>query len=266
MPVRRRRRWREIAVMVAIPVVGVAAWETAVRVVRIPDYILPLPGHVLVALERGLTAPFAQGYTIHVVYTVVEALAGFAIGSVCGIALGTLVSQFETIERGVMPYIVAFQALPKVAIAPLFVVWFGFGMTSKIVIVSLLTFFPLLVNSISGFHAVDRQMLDLMRSLVATPSEVFLKVKLPHALPFIFAGLEVAIVYSLIGAIVGEFVGAKQGLGVLILEMNSVMDVAGIFSVLVVLSVVGAAMYLALAQVRRRVIFWMPKPDRGVGL
>ncbi len=261
-----RRRWPERAVMIAIPLAGLAAWEAAVRLVRIPDYILPLPGEVLAALGRGFVAPFAQGYLIHIAYTVGEALAGFAIGGVCGIAIGTLVSQFEIIERGVMPYIVAFQALPKVAIAPLFVVWFGFGITSKIVIVSLLTFFPLLVNSISGFHTVDRQMLDLMRSLVATPSEVFLKVKLPHALPFIFAGLEVAIVYSLIGAIVGEFVGAKEGLGVLILQMNSTMDVAGIFSVLVVLSLVGALMYMVLAQIRRRVIFWVPKPGRSVGL
>jgi NitT/TauT family transport system permease protein len=118
----------------------------------------------------------------------------------------------------------------------------------------------------SGFHTVDRQVLDLMRSLVASRFEVFWKVKLPHALPFVFAGLEMALVYSLIGAIVGEFVGARYGLGVLILQMNSSMDIAGVFSVLVVLSIVGASLHVVLTRIRRRVIFWVPRPDRPVGL
>jgi NitT/TauT family transport system permease protein len=250
----------------AIPVAVILGWEASVRVFKLPDYILPPPAEVLAALGRGMAAGFYEGYHVHIAYTLGEALAGFVIGSVVGVLVGTVLSQFQFIERASLPYIMAFQALPKVAIAPLFVVWFGFGVTSKVVIVSLLTFFPLLVNSMSGFHTVDRQVLDLMRSLVASRLEVFWKVKLPHALPFIFAGLEMALVYSLIGAIVGEFVGARHGLGVLILQMNSSMDVAGVFSVLVVLSVVGAALHVALTRIRRRVIFWVPRPDRAVGL
>ncbi len=266
---RRRRSWRrgtDTVLMLAIGVAGVVLWELSVRAFKLPTYILPAPAEVVEGVGRGLTAPLAQGFWLHIGVTLAEALIGFAVGSTVGVLLGTLVSQFDVVERAVMPYIMAFQALPKVAIAPLFVVWFGFGLTSKVVIVSLLTFFPLLVNSMSGFHTVDRQMLDLMRSFVATRREVFWKVKLPHALPFIFAGLEMALVYSLIGAIVGEFVGARVGLGVLILQMNFAMDIAGVFSVLVVLSVLGAGMHVLLTQIRRRVIFWVPGSGRTVGL
>ncbi len=244
----------------ALFVLVVAAWEAAGRVFRIPDYVLPLPSDVAVALGRGLNAGLLarEGYWLHTGVTLAETLLGFFIGSAIGLALGMIVSQVRLVECTLRPYIIAFQSLPKVAVAPVIVLWFGFGMVSKVVIVSLLTFFPLLVTSMAGFKAVESERVDLMRSLAAGDWQIFWKIRFPSALPYIFAGLDMAVVFSVVGAIVGEFVGAQRGLGVQILQMNFAMDVAGTFSVFVILSVVGVGMHQALQRVKRAVLFWAP--------
>ena len=238
----------------------VAGWGELVRVFKIASYILPAPSHIAWALGNGLNAgPFARdGYWLHAGVTLSEILLGFFIGSSVGLLLGMLISQVRLLECTLRPYIIAFQSLPKVAVAPVIVLWFGFGMSSKVVIVCLLTFFPLLVTSMAGFKSVELERIDLLRSLAATPWQIFWKVKFPSALPYIFAGLEMATVFAVVGAIVGEFVGAQRGLGVLILQMNFAMDIAGTFSVFVVLSVIGVGMYLTLQRVKHRVLFWAP--------
>jgi len=238
----------------------VVGWEALVRALKVPAYILPPPSQIAVALGRGLNAgPFArEGYWLHAGVTLSETLLGFIIGSSIGLLLGMLISQVRLLECTLRPYIIAFQSLPKVAVAPVIVLWFGFGMTSKVVIVCLLTFFPLLVTSMAGFKSVELERIDLLRSLAATPWQIFWKVKFPSALPYIFAGLDMATVFSVVGAIVGEFVGAQRGLGVQILQMNFAMDIAGTFSVFVVLALMGVGMYLTLQRVKRAVLFWAP--------
>jgi NitT/TauT family transport system permease protein len=245
-----------------------AGWEAAVRLLEIPAFIVPAPSRMLAALWSGLTegVTSSAGFYLHSWYTVGEALLGFVIGSGLGVLLGTLISQSKFAERIIFPYILAFQCLPKVAIAPLLVVWFGTGFSSKVVIVAMLTFFPLLVNSIAGFESVNRDQVALMRSFKATRWQIFRKVEFPNALPFIFAGLNMAIVYSLIGALVGEFLGARRGLGVLIVQLNFTMDMAGVFAIFVVLAAIGMVLYFAMRWIERRVTFWTDHSKDMLGL
>ena len=223
----------------------VTVWEWGVPFFQVPNWVLPTPSEIAIALWRGLDAGLLDrgGYWLHAGVTVAEVLLGFFIGSGVGLLLGTVISQFRIIEATLRIYLVAIQSLPKIALAPIIVLWFGFGLTSKVVIICLLTFFPLLINSMAGFKAVDAERLELMRALGANPWQIFWKVRLPSALPFIFAGLDMAAVFSVVGAVVGEFVGAQRGLGTLILSMNAQMDTAGTFSVFIILALVGIAIH-----------------------
>lgn len=262
---------RERPELILIPLVFfsvVSVWEFLVRHYHIPLYFLPAPSLILEALYRGFAVPFTNigGYWMHILYTMYECLGGFFFGSIIGILLGTVIARFELVEKTLMPYIVGFQTLPKVAIAPLFIIWFGLGLTSKLVLSAMLTFFPLLVNSIVGFKSTEADKIDLMRSLAANEWQIFYLVKLPNALPFIFAGLEMGAVYSLIGAIVGEFIGGEVGLGVMIMQMNLVMDIAGVFATLIILSVIGICLHIAIQAIEKRVVFWAPKHIETIGV
>ncbi len=230
-----------------------AIWEGAVWALAIPPYLLPAPSKVFMGLVRG----FASGlYFEHIGITVTETLAGFVLGCTLGFLLGAAVALSRRFEYFLYPIIVMFQAMPKVALAPLIIVWFGLGIGSKVVNAGLVCFFPLMINTIVGLRSADEDRVSLMRSLAASPLQVFWMLRLPGALPTIFAGLEIAMIFSLIGAIVAEFVGSESGLGMLIQSMNFSMDVAGQFSVLLILSAIGLVLNACVAAVRRRVIFW----------
>lgn len=198
---------------------------------------------------------------MHITTTAIEALASFVIGSLLGVVAGALIIQFSLLRRIVLPYFIGLQSVPKVALAPLFVVWFGLGISSKIVLGVLLTFFPLMINTAAGLASVERDRLELMQSLKASGWKTFRLVKLPSALPFIFAGLEMAAAYAVLGAVVGEFVGGTSGLGVLILNRNAVLDVAGSLAALIILALMGVGLQRAVAAVRARVLFWAPSQD-----
>ena len=160
-------------------------------------------------------------------------------------------------ERIFYPYVVAFQTVPKVAIAPIIVIWFGYGAASKVVITATIAFFPLLANTIMGLRAAPQDQVDMMVSYTASRWQVFRMVRLMQALPYIFVGLDVAIVLSVIGAIVGEFVGAKAGLGYLILQKNFNFDMAGTFAILIILSLIGVGLHALIGMAQRRIVFWM---------
>lgn len=245
----------------------VVIWETSVRLLNIPAYIVPPPSRIVAALWRGLWVPLLsrEGYYVHFGFTFAEAVLGFILGSAAGLVLGAVISQAPLVERTLLPYIVAFQSLPKVAVAPLLVIWFGFGISSKVVICSLLTFFPLMVNTMAGLKAVESERLELMRSLSASRWDAFRKVQFPSALPFVFAGLHMAIVYSVIGAIVGEFVGAQRGLGVVLMQSNFAMDIAGVFAIFIILSVMGIVLHLFMRWFHRKVLFWAPENQQITG-
>jgi NitT/TauT family transport system permease protein len=257
----------EIVLAPLLLVVVVLAWEYGVLWLDVPTYILPPPSRIAFAMWQGLDAGIFDrgGYWLHAGVTVAEVLLGFFIGSGVGLVLGTVISQFRILEATLRVYLVAIQSLPKVALAPIIVMWFGFGLTSKVVIICLLTFFPLLITSMAGFKAVDAERLELMRALGARPWQIFWKVRFPSALPYIFAGLDMAAVLAVVGAVVGEFVGAQRGLGTLILSMNAQMDTAGTFSVFIILAIVGVVMYQAMRIIERRFLFWSGDHMRAIG-
>ena len=254
-------RVRNIGISVILFIVLVCVWETIVRVFHIPQFILPAPSKVAEALWRGLTSGL---YVEHLYYTLVSTVLGFLLGSALGFGLGTAVALSRRFEFFLYPYIVMFQSLPKIALAPLIVIWFGLGLSSKVVNAALVAFFPLLVNTIVGLKSADEDRVSLMRSLAASEKQIFWMLRLPNALPFVMAGLDVAMIFALIGAIVGEFVGAKRGLGMLIQSMNFTMDVSGQFSVLLILSVVGLLLNRCIQLIRKRVLVWDPSEKEKV--
>src|SRR5262245_30606409 len=251
----------QLVLIPAVFVLFVACWEWVVRQWSVPAFIAPAPSAVTASLVGGIRSGV---YLEHFWVTLGEALAGFGIAAVTGIALGALIAQSRLVERTVYPYLVALQTLPKIAIAPLIIVWAGFGLSSKVIIAALVAFFPVLVNVIVGLKTIDQSKLELMRSLRASRWQTFRLVTFPNALPFVFAGLDIAIVFSVLGAIVGEFVGAQRGLGNLILQFNVTLDIAGVFAVLIMLAVLGIALHLAMQAVERRVIFWA-QPEEVIG-
>ncbi|WP_407525920.1 ABC transporter permease [Methylobacterium oryzisoli] len=251
-----RRRATSLALFLAL----MAAWEAAIRLLKVPAFVLPAPSAILSALGNGLSSGL---YLKHLGVTFAEVVAGFALGSGLGFLLGVAIATNRYVAYFLYPYIVVVQSLPKVAIAPLIVLWFGLGIMSKIVSAALICFFAVMVNTVAGLRAVDEDRVDLMRSLDASNGQIFRMLRLPAALPFIMAGLEIALTFALIGAIVAEFLGAESGLGMLMQSMNFSMDVAGSFSVLVVLAVLGLSLNQLIGFVRRRLIYWERSPPRA---
>jgi NitT/TauT family transport system permease protein len=233
--------------------------EAGIRGFGVPPYVFPAPSEIAVALYQGVIG----GNYLHALsVTLTEILAGFAIGSVCGILLGIAMVQMPLLDRLVYPYVVGMQTVPKVAIAPLMIVWFGFGISSKIVIVALTCLFPSLINTIAGLRAVDSDRIALIAAMCGTRAQLLRYVQLPSALPYIMAGLNTGIVLAVIGAIVGEFVGAKTGIGVLILQANFGLDLAAMFAVLVLIALTGVALNLILRLIERKLCFWSGKATK----
>lgn len=234
-------------------VIFLGAWQGAISVLGIPAYLLPPPSAVLQALWLG----YGQGlFWPHLFTTLMEVVVGYAIGCALALLLGAAVAEWRPLERVVMPYVVALQSMPKVALAPLLIVWFGFGISSKIALVVLICFFPVFVNSIAGFRSANPDLIALYRVFGASRLHTFLNVKLPSAATSIFAGLQIAVVLALIGAVVGEFVTAQRGLGFLIQSSSLNFDVAAMFAAIFSLALIGIASSVAIRAIQRRVIFW----------
>jgi len=244
---------KNFALRLLLIAVFLAVWEAVVRMFEIPMFILPTPSNVFMALWRGIASSL---YIDHVWITLSETLLGFVLGTSLAFLLGTVIALSRPVEYFLYPFVVMFQAMPKVALAPLIIVWFGLGLASKVVNAALVAFFPLMVNTIVGLRSAEEDKVNLMKSLAATRTQIFWMLQLPNAMPYIFAGLEIAMIFALIGAIVAEFVGAQSGLGMLIQSMNFTMDVAGQFSVLLLLSLLGLVLNGIVIGVRRRVLFW----------
>lgn len=230
---------------------AVALWEALVFWRRLPPLVLPRPAAVGAALLRHLS----DGYLWpHLWVTLQEILLGFVGGSLLGLSLGSLVALAPMVQRVLQPYIIASQAMPKLALAPLFVIWCGFGILPKALIAALIAFFPLFENTLTALRTVDSEARDLLRMLGASRWQVFWKLLLPNAVPALFAGLRVAMVLSVVGAVVGEYVGANKGLGALIVASQGMMDTTLMFAVFVLLTLLGIVLYQLVVYCERLVL------------
>ncbi len=239
-------------------VLVLGAWEFGVRASGVPAYILPPPSAIAAQLVLMAGMPM---FWHDFIVTLSEVLMGYAGGIVLAVLLGVAVAQLPLLELSLMPYIVAFQTIPSVALAPLFLQWFGYGTLSKVVMAGLIAFFPILVNVIAGLQASGRDEIQMLRAFGATRLQILLKVRVPNALPYVFAGLDLGVVFALVGAIVAEFVGAKAGLGNRILQYNEQFNIAGMFAVLMVLAALGMLMHGLVVALRHRVVFWIDRHD-----
>lgn len=252
-PPRRHSGRRDSLLTVGFGVVVLGAWELICRGLGVSELLVPAPTQVMEALIQGFQTGQLWYATLA---TLKEVVLGFSLSAVAAFVIGTLISQIRIVEVMIYPYIVAIQTLPKIALAPLILVWVGVGIESKVIIAAMVSFFPMLVNNIVGLKSAPSEKIDLMRSLSASRWKIFLMIQFPEALPYIFAGLNIGIVLSVLGAIVGEFIGAKEGLGYQILQMNYNLDTPGVFAALVVLGVMGIGLNFIAQFARRRAIFW----------
>lgn len=237
----------------ALVIVGLlAAWQLAVDWGGVKEYILPSPSAALKAYFR----PNYQ-WTANFLATFYATIGAFALSAVLGIGLAVVIVWNDLLMRTVMPVLVLFNTLPKIALAPLFVIWLGYGIWPNIVIGTTIAFFPMVVNSAVGLATADPEMLDLVRSLKASRWQVFAKIRFPNAVPYIFTGLKLNATMSVIGAIVGEFVASERGLGALIISGGVTLETPSIFASLILISVLGLALYGVVVAVERVVAPWV---------
>ena len=235
---------------VALTVVGVA-WELWVRLADVKTYLVPLPS-VVAGRILGDVGYFAG----HALVTVLEAAMGFVLGAVVAFAAASLMAHSKSLERALYPLALLVKVTPVVAIAPLFVIWFGFGAFPKILIAAIITFFPMLVNTVIGLRHVDRTALDFFNSLGASRWEIFTKLRIPSSMPYVFAAVRIAVPLSIIGAVVGEWFTGDRGLGSVIIIAHNNIDTPTLFAAIVVLAVIGVSATTLAAFVERRVLFW----------
>jgi len=241
---------------IATPVLIIAilvGWELVVKVFNVNPLIFPPPSAVWDSTLELIVQPATWQATG---ITVIETVAGFAIAVVLGVIVGVILGKIAWLEISLRPLIVISQVVPKVAFVPLFVIWFGFGMTSKIVLAALLAFFPVMLNVLLGVRSVERGQREVMTSLNASRLQTFSQLEMRSLLPYLFAGMEVAIVLATIGAIVGEYLGGNEGLGFYVVSAMNALDSPRMFAVIGLLSVMGLVLYFIVNEAKRFVIPW----------
>ena len=226
-------------------------WDIVVRLFKIPPYLIPPP--LAVVRELGKEWPMLLSQSLPTLYAT---LGGFAASALVGVPIAMWIAHSRTVESFVYPLLVFSQSIPKVAIAPLFVVWFGFGIVPKVIAAFLLGFFPVVVSTVQGFKSIEPDVIDLARSMGASPLKIFLKFRLPQALPSIFSGLKVSVTLAVVGAVVGEFVGSNSGIGFVLQRATGTFDLPLMFAALVVLSTMGVLLFLVVEMVERWLMPW----------
>ena len=235
----------------AIFVLLFVVWEVAVRLTGIKEYLLPAPSKVWTEFwKRHEIVAGGAWATTH------EIIVGYLLAVVVSVPLAMAIAYSRFMEQAVYPVIVFLQIVPKIAIAPLFIIWFGFGFTPKVLLVFLLSFFPIVVSSIAGFKSADRDVMDFARTTGAGGLRLFLKISLPQALPHIFTGLKVGAALAATAAVVAEFVASDKGLGYLLLQYNGQLDTPMVFATIVILSLIGLAVYYVVEIIERIAIPW----------
>jgi NitT/TauT family transport system permease protein len=249
--VRRRSRARISAVIYPVmTVIGtLVAWEFATRAFDIPAYLLPAPSRIAVSLAENAALILKHGWV-----TTIEIVLGFLLSIVVGVPLALAIFMWPAFSRSVLPLLVSSQAMPKVAVAPLFLVWFGFGLLPKVLIAFLIAFFPIVIGTAVGLASIEQEKIHLARSMGLGVAATFFKIRLPSALPSVFGGLKISITLAVVGAVVGEFVGGDAGLGYLLMVANGNIDTPLLFAGLVALTVQGVVLFFLVELVERLAI------------
>lgn len=231
-----------------------ALWQAYVSIFDVDDFILPGPIQVFDSIITQWAI-----YSPHVIVTTREAVLGLLLAAVVGIGLAIVIALSPPLRIALYPLLVGSQAMPVIAIAPLLIIWFGFGPTSKILVAALVAFFPIVVTAAAGLSSLDAGAVQLMRSFPASRWRIFISARFPNALPEIFSGLKVAAVLSVVGAVVGEWVGSQEGLGFLIIQSNARLATTTVFGCVVLLSLIGIALFLIVALIERIALPWRRK-------
>lgn len=243
----------ELILSPVVFVIFIALWENLVNLLEVNEIILPTPSRIGEALLVQLqTSIFWSNLWV----TSQEALLGFLFATIFAVIAGTFISQIRIVDKTFMPYLVGFQAIPKVALAPIFLIWFGLGQTSKVVLAATIAFFPILINIIEGLKSADNDQIRMLRVFGASRAQIFFKVQVPCALPFFFAGLDVGILLAILGAVVGEFLGSQAGLGNMVLNAQFNFETPTMFAILLVLSAMGIIAHIIVKAFQRKFAFW----------
>jgi NitT/TauT family transport system permease protein len=243
----------EIVLVPAVFVFFTLLWENVVNILEVSETILPTPSRIFDALLVQIDNPI---FWKNVGVTTKEALLGFFFATLFALVAGTFISQIKIVEKTTLPYLVGFQAIPKVALAPIFIIWFGFGQTSKVVMAAIIAFFPILINIIEGLKSAPNDQIRMLRVFGASRKQIFFKVQVPSALPFFFAGLDVGILLAILGAVVGEFLGSQAGLGNMVLIFQYNFETPSMFAILLVLSLMGIIAHIIVKAFQKKFAFW----------
>jgi NitT/TauT family transport system permease protein len=242
---------------------AVAAWEVALPLLSVSPYILPRPSAIAAELVNSKDVLWS-----HTLVTLREILIGFAAGTLVGIVLAVMIARSEVLERSLYPIIVFLHTVPKLAIAPIFVIWFGYGLLPKVLLVVVISFFPVTVNMIYGLTSVDRNIISLMRSVSASEWQILKWIRLPNSAPYLFAGLKISVTLAVVGAIIGEWVGTDAGLGFAILVSATQLNTPFMFASITIISVTGVVLFYLVALAERLLVPWQEPQDitRTVGV
>src|SRR3954468_5279187 len=252
----QRARWQRVLLSawvrpVLLVILLLVVWDLAIRIFRIPPYLIPSPWSVVRQLVNEWPRLLKES-----IPTTYATLGGFAMSIAFGIPMALVIAYSRTVESFVYPLLVFSQSVPKIAIAPLFVVWFGFGIIPKVIAAFMLGFFPVVVSTVMGFKSVEPDMVDLARSMKASRLDTFMKIHFPQALPALFSGLKVSVTLAVVGAVVGEFVGSNSGIGYVLQIANGNFDLPLMFAALVILSLIGVVLFVAIDMIERWAIPW----------
>jgi len=246
-----------VTLPVVVTAVTLILWQLASVVFQVKTVVLPSPLVIgrEIAAQAGLLAH-------HLWPTFYQTVMGFLLSVAGGILVAVLITYSRIVRTGVYPLIVISQIVPKVSVAPLFVIWFGMGNTSRLLLAFLVAFFPMAINAAAGFQSVEEDYIRMARAYMGTRWQIFAKIRLPHALPYIFSGMKISITLAIIGVVVAEFVASQEGIGYLIVFANGLLDTPLMMAAITVLSLMGLVLYGAIAALERWTVYWQSSPDR----
>lgn len=228
-------------------------WKIYIFLFNIPNYLLPQPEAILQNLYHYL---FIGDMGYHIYVTLKEVFIGVIVGIISGLVLGYIVAKSRVIEKLIMPFVLIVQTAPKISLAPLFVLWFGLGLESKIALVILVVLFPVMVNEIVAIRSIDRNMFNLMQILNASAFQKFYHIELPYSIEAILSGIKVAVTQAITGAVIGEMIGAKAGLGYLLILGNETYDINLVLSSIFMLSIIGLILYILAEKIEKKYLRW----------